>query len=375
MAAKTLSKFVTETKKINFIKRFRVRITKRRLIILGIITALILGISFYRSRQPKFEVDVATAQEIDLTESITSSGSVSADLAATFSFKTVGQLTYLNIKEGVWVQKGEMLARLDTTVLNSAYEQAQSNLRAAEASLERIYDSVKGQNVGESFTAKDTRTTYEVNKDNAYEQVIIARDNLRSATIYAPFTGIATNLATGIAPGVNVSPATPVFSLINPNTTYFDTEVGELDVSKLKVGQKSEITLDAYPDEILDSKVESIGYASFTTSTGGSAYKVRLTMPANIDLKYRYGMNGDAEFILSENKDVLVVPASAILEEDGKTYVYTVNGTNIAHKKEVTTGISSINDTEIKDGITAGEKVVLRPPTRLTEGDKVRIKI
>src|SRR3990172_6031380 len=177
MAAKTLSKLATETKKINLIKRFRIRLTKRRLIILGIITALILGISFYRSRQPKFEVDMAIAQKTDLTESITSSGDVAADLAATFSFKTVGKLNYLNVKEGVWVQKGEMLAKLDITTLNSAYEQAQSNLRATEASLERIYDSVKGQDVGESFSAKDSRTTYEVAKDNAYEALIIARDN------------------------------------------------------------------------------------------------------------------------------------------------------------------------------------------------------
>lgn len=363
----------SKEKASGFWVKLKSKFTRRRVIVLVIIL-LIAGFFIYRStRKPQIDVELVKVEMGDLTESVTASGEVNAEKYSSMTFPVSGKLEWLGVKEGDLVYKWQSLASLNKTGLWAAYNQAQNNLRSAEAALDSTYDSLQNKAGVETYAEISTRTVAEVARDNAYDAVQAASYNLNNSTLYAPFSGVITNFAFGLSEGVNVSLTTPVFAVIDPSTVYITTEVGEIEVIKLEKGQKALIELDAYPGEIYESMIESIDFASTITSTGGTAYKVKLTLPVNEDVQFRVGMNGDVEIIIDEKEDVLLVPASAVTQVDDKQYVWVVDDSGKAAKIEIETGSSSIDEYEIISDLEKGILIITRPPKDIEEGVQVKI--
>jgi len=122
----------------------------------------------------------------------------------------------------------------------------------------------------------------------------------------------------------------------------------------------------------IEGVIEGMAFDSTITSTGGSAYKVRVSFPEQITLKFRVGMNGDADFIVKEKDAQLLVPITAVVEENEDTYVWVVKR-NRAKKVEFEPGDSSIDDVEVLSGLNEGDIVIVRPPANIEEGDRVKI--
>lgn len=323
-------------------------------------------------RNSGLEVNIEKAHFGKLTESVSASGEVSAENSASLAFRTAGEVTEVNFKIGDEVKKGDIIAKLDTTLLYSAYQQADAALRAARASLDSTYDTLQGHENDETFAQISTRTTAETNKDAYYWAFVSASKNLEGAYIRAPFDGILTFVPDNIVPGAYISlPQSAAFQVIGPDSTQFEAEVNEVDINKLTSGSLAQIEIDAYPDEIFEGVVTGYNFTSTTTSTGGTAYKAIITLPENDNLKFKPGMNGDVEITISETEGLLLVPITAIVEDTNNKYVW-VSEKGKAKKIEVTTGKSSIDEIEIASGIEEGTKVVSRPPSRIEEGMKLK---
>jgi len=338
-------------------------------LILALITFVI--VRFMIQGRGAIEVETTKAEKKNITESISASGEISAEKQANITFPSAGKLSFLGVFEGDLVTKGQILASLDKTLLWASYNQAAAELRSAEASLAYTYDTVKGHSTDESFSQRETRTIDEVAKDKAYDAFKAAEYNLRNSTIYAPINGIATNFQEGLAVGVNILPTSTILSVVDPTTTYFRAEVNEMDIPKLTVGQKTQLVLDAFPDQTIEGLIKAIDFTTTTTSTGGTAYIVRVTIPNNTN--FRMGMNGDASFIIIQKDAVISIPTTALVEMDGKETVWVIDRGK-ALKREVRIGSSSVDDVEITSGLTEGEIIVDRPPAKLKEGTKVKIK-
>ena len=350
------------------------RFNTRRIIFL-VIFLLIAFFLVRRVTRAKFEVDVQIVERTQFVDSITASGEVAADEAIDLNFETGGTVAEVAVKLGDEVKKGDLIAKLDTTNLYSTYHQAEADLRAKQASLDVVYDDLKGIGDAETFEEKETRTTAETNKDKSYRAFIIAQRNLAGATLKAPFDGIVASFPEGLAVGTNIAlPASYQISLVNPETIYFLAEVNELDIPKLTSNLKVKISLDAYPGEEYEGAIVGMAFESVTTSTGGSAFPVRMTLPGQEALKFKVGMNGDAEFIVSEKPRQLLVPITAVVEEDGSSFVWIIKRRR-AKKVEIEPGASSINDVEVVSGIGEGDTVILRPPSDLEEGDRVKFDL
>jgi len=82
-------------------------------------------------------------------------------------------------------------------------------------------------------------------------------------------------------------------------------------------------------------------------------------------------MNGEAEFVVSEKADVLMVPLTSLIEEDEKEYVWIVENGR-AKRVEIKTGASSLNNIEVTEGLEEDNVVILRPPSDITEGAKIK---
>lgn len=350
--------------KINGFKKRRPKVFWALVLILVII---LFRQIFFKSE--KINYQTATVTTGNLVETLSTTGTIKAEQYANLSFQSGGRLAFVNVKKGDVVKKGQAIAGLDSVILNASYQQALNNYRNYQASAESVLDSVKDNAGKETYAQKATRTAAEVARDNAYDSVKIAQSDLRNATIFAPFSGIMTELTPSFA-GANVTPATASYILVNLDSVYFDSEISETDLPKVKIGQKVNIKLDAYPDEVIEGKVENIGIVAFTSSTGGNAYSLRINLSNNKNQKYKVGMGGDVEIILATFNNIVKVPAQALVYENEKNYIW-IKENNRLKKREVIIGVSSDNETEIKSGIIDGEVVVSEPLINFKEGQKI----
>lgn len=319
------------------------------LVILGIIT---VGL-FVGSQRGKKEPETIKVTRGEIVEAVSTSGKVLASQMANLTFQTSGKLAWVGVKEGDRVRAGQGIAGLDAIILNTTYQQALNNYRNYQATAENVLDQVKNHSGDETFAQKATRTAAEVARDNARDTMIAAKHTLDLATISSPFGGIIDS-ANPSFPGVNVTPATVSYVVVNPTTLFFEAEIDETDLPKVKTGQEVGINLDAYSDETFTGKITFIGFIATTSETGGNAYKVKISLPKNLDLKFRVGMEGDAEIILRVTKDVLKVPTSSVINEGDKNYVMKGD-----EKVEVTLGTESQDEVEVKSGLNENDTINL----------------
>lgn len=300
----------------------------------------------------KTAVETARVEKGTVKEELVLSGEVNADEYAKLTFPTSGKVIWVGVVEGDEVKKGQALTKLDTTVLNTAFQQARSALRAAEATVEKVHDQVKDHSSDETFTQKDTRTTAEAAKDEAYEAFVAAEYNLRNSTLTSPFAGIITYLAHAYS-GVNVLSTETQVEVINPSTIYFDVSADQNEVVDLSIGQKVNIILDSIPDEELEGEVV---FVSFTPKAGeaGTVYKIKVKfVKDSFDVtKYRIGMSGDAKFVLSQKEEVLFIPPRFVKSDRNGKYVQFEGKNN---KVYVETGLEGEDRVEVIGDVEEGD--------------------
>jgi RND family efflux transporter MFP subunit len=349
------------------IKDIKSKLGKWFWVILGII--ILVAWYMIASSNKSLKVETAQVSKGNLILSVSTSGLVHADQYSALTFPSGGKIASVRVKAGDKVKKGQVIASLDLISLNAVYQQALNNRRSTQATVDSVHDQVKDSSSTETFAQKATRTAAEVANDNAWDTVRAAQENLNNAISYAPFDGFVDTVNPS-SPGINVMPGAANYTIVNPDTVYFDAEVTELDLPNLALSQQVKVKLDAYPDQDFNGIVESIGMVAFTSSTGGNAYHVRVSFPGNEEQKIKVGMGGDAEIIYNTISETLKVPAFAVVSEPSN-YVWIIEK-NRVKKVNVEIGQSSIDETEIKSGLSGGETVITQPPANLKEGQRVQ---
>lgn len=329
--------------------KFRKFIVKKWKFLAVLVVLFIIAFFVFKNKDK--DIQTATIQKGKIAEELILSGEVNAVNYAKMGFETSGKIIYVGIKEGESVKKGKLLSKLDTTVLNSSYQIALSNLRIYDATVANVHDQVKNHDRDESYAQKDLRTTAEANKDKAYEAVIAAKRNLNGASLYAPFNGIVTFVAHPFS-GVYTSLGVAEVEIIEPNTMYFNVLADQTEVTKLIIGQKVEIVLDSFEEKTFDGVVKNI---SFVPKIGesGSVYsvKVEFTDVNLLESKFKIAMTGDAKFIVLEKENTLYVPSGYIKQDKNGEYLKT-NSKN--GKVYIKSGISSEEMTEVIGDVDEG---------------------
>jgi len=332
---------------------------KWKIIILVVALSILISRNLFASDSDELVTQKVVRQ--NLVSTISASGFIKGKNQATLHFQTPGKIAWVGVSQGDEVKKWQSLAKLDTVQLNANVQIAKSNLRAAEASLDRIYDNVKGHDSDESFSQKEVRTAAEVTKDNAYNSVLSAQNALSNATLTAPFDGIVVSISDNFTPGANVT-LTDSIMVADVSEFKFTAQVDEVDFGKIKLGQKVEISLDALADETFEGTVSYISKAGVKTATGGVVVPVEIQFDSN-GHDMAVGLGGDVEFILDQRENVLVVPGNYVKQEDGTGFVYVLED---GHKveREVSIGLTTLTEVEITKGLEEGQVIVLPDMTK-----------
>ena len=324
-------------------------------IYLLLLILLLSGIAYWRyqvSINASENVKSAKVEKGSVKEELVLTGEIMALESANLNFLTSGELNYVGVKEGDYVTKNQILAKLDSTNAYQTYLQAEADLRRYQASLNNAYDQLQGHTNDESFTQIESRTVAETNKDKAYRNFVIAQKNLSNLVLRAPFSGVIASI-THPYTGINTALTESQITLVNPDSIYFEVNADQTEVTDLREGQKVMLILDSFPEKEMEGVIDYIGY---TPKAGevGTVYKVKITILDNLDSKVRIGMSGDAKFVISEKDNVLFVPPNFVNTDTTGKYLNLENKNN---KKYVEVGIEGEDRVEIIGEIEEGELV------------------
>ncbi len=185
----------------------------------------------------------------------------------------------------------------------------------------------------------------------------------------APIDGKIVQLDTAV--GQTAVPGKPLLVIADFDPTYFVANIDEADISRVAVGQKAEIVLDAYPKETLLGEISEVGFISQPTAGGGTAFPVKIGLTDSKGVTIRLGMNGDVDITIGVKKRVVAVPLNAVTTRAGKDTVFVVENKKI-EKRRLTLGLIANEFYQVTEGLSEGEKVVVKNLSKLKGGEEVR---
>jgi len=239
-------------------------------------------------------------------------------------------------------------AEITVAQARSALEQARSTY---SESLRRAQDGLA--------QAVAQRNSLEVNLE-------AARERLNDASVTAPISGVIS--ARNVEPLAMLLPNVAPFMIVKVDTVVVHVNVTESVVNSIASGQKVSVRITAASEAPFIGEVTLI---SPTANDMTAAFSVEIAIDNSKGLM-RPGMFAEAFFVRDESVDSIVIPRSAVLNEDGMTVVYLAEGER-AVRRVVTVGVDSGVEIEITDGLAAGELLIVKGQTYVKDGSLIHI--
>jgi RND family efflux transporter MFP subunit len=380
---------------------------RRTLVLAAVGLAIIAVVAIVAvSRSAPIEVTVASARPAPAAGTQTvlnASGYVTPRRRATVAAKITGRVTEVLVDEGMVVEQGQVLARLDDSdarrryeairadrdVAGAAIDELEVNLADARRTLARTLDlhadGVASQQDLDSATAAVDALEARLmvarrSLDSAEAQLAVAAQDLENYVIRAPFAGIA--VSKDAQPGEMVSPVsagggftrTGISTIVDMESLEIEVDVNESYIARVSPGQPADAVLDAYPEWRIPATVRTI---IPTADRQKATVKVRLTFD-RLDLKILPDMGIKVAFLeLAEHERGArpqaqsLIPASAVRREGSQPVVFIVDG-DVVERRAVTLGRELGTEVEVIAGVAPGERLAVQNLDALSDGRRVR---
>jgi RND family efflux transporter MFP subunit len=326
-------------------------------------------------------VEVSNASIKPIKEIREFTGTVNPIYKYIISPKVSGRVIEITKRIGDWVNKGEIIARLDNAEYQQAVIEAEANLKISQASLneaesqfklanqelERVR-SLQEKGISSSSELDTASTSYEAKKSGlelAKAQIEQRESALESAKIRLDYTVLAATEPGFIGErycdeGNLLSVNSPLVSVVGIDTVIIQATIIEKDYGRITVGQSAELTVDAFPEITFTGKVARIAPVLEEASR---VAKVEVEVENN-QHQLKPGMFARVSVVLQEKKAAQVIPIEAVIRNNGNEGVFVVekdavSGGNIARHYNVETGISTKTEIEIISPEIKGPVVVL----------------
>lgn len=289
----------------------------------------------------------------------------------TVNFMTI-QNGYLSARTK-YQQAKSALTQAETAVTDNenAIAELTNQLAAAQAKqkidkldTEETYQEavINGQNAQTTYNAtvedlKETLQEAEETKEKREEQLQAFEDFVGSdGILYATEDGVITEVS--YEAGDRLTTTGVLFSYATSDDMRISVDVTQEDIVDLQVGDAVDITFTAYPEDSYTGSILSINTTATSDYSNTVSYTVEISVEGELEQLYG-GMTADVIFVTEEKEDVLYVSRKAIVEENGKTYVYRKTALGGRELAEVETGITNGVDIEILSGLEEGDTIYL----------------
>ena len=329
----------------------------------------LLEVSAYKAK-PAGQSNNSSASVLD------ASGYVTARMQATVSSKITGKVLEVFIEEGMFVEKGQILAQLDDSSVQAELNFAKTQLKEAQRVFNRTSELRK-----DNLASQASLDAAESQVDGLKARLDISKQIVADMQIRAPFSGVVINKAA--QPGEMISPVsagggftrTGIGTIVDMSSLEVEVDVNESYINRVQPGQPAITNLNAYPNWDISSEVIAI---IPTADRNKATVKVRIGLLEK-DARVLPDMGAKVSFLKDqiieapEKLEGVMIPSSSLIKEGNLSYVFVIKN-GLITKTKVTVGSLSSNFSRISNGIEVGDNVVTDPSNELQNGQEVLIK-
>ncbi|KQL48369.1 RND transporter [Brevibacillus choshinensis] len=254
-----------------------------------------------------------------------------------------------------------MKALFDSGALSAAeLEKNTLDLEKARTGLDQVqaqYDLAKAGPTSDTVAALQA----EVSRLNS--SLELAKSSYDNTIVRAPISGIVAKR--NLDPGEMAGAGSPLLVLVKMDEVKVEASVPQEQINNVKVGSSVDVKVSSLGGKVLKGNVE---FVSPISDANSSSFPVKIRVP-NQDGTLRAGMVAEV-MLQGQVEQGTKVPTAAVLEKDGKQYIYTVDK-DVVHQVEVTVSNASGDWTTVTAGVNDNDQVVLNPTDKLAEGTKV----
>ena len=334
----------------------------------------------------KIEIDYYTVEPVSLSEVVTATGTMESVTQVNVGTQVTGIIEHLYADYNDHVTKGQLLAELEKTLLDSELKSADANMASAEATYQYAktnYERDKAlhdEQLISDYEFQTSQRDYDVARlsyEKSKADRVRAAKNLNYAEIYSPIDGIVISreveVGQTVVSSMNVADLYVIADLENMQVVG---NVDEADIGQVKVGQNVTFTVDSYPDDIFNGTVTQVRLNPTTTSNVVT-YEVIVNAP-NPDLKLIPGMTANLTIYTLELNDIIAAPLKALKfepipkeEEDAdlpdlcplaspvKNSVWVLRDNRLV-ETPVELGMANNIYQQITSGLSKGDKIALQ---------------
>ncbi len=393
---------------------------KRTLLYLAVLVVLLPSLPACKSKDKKtspksgekiYPVSVTPVVNLELPDAREVKGLFVPSDKLDVKSELEGKVLNVAVNEGQNVTMGELLATINPETLQLLLEKEKAELKEVELKLENptpsnvrevkrpegprtpenpqapVVNPTPEAEAAQAETQKAENTKPENAEEEASAKTVGPERNetqirVDEATLDRLKTSIAftekklefTNITSGISGMVahkNITDGSVValgeilFQVVRIDPILFSMSVDKQTVLSLKKEQRLDVMSEDMPGYDLTG---DIVYISPEADTQSHRYEVRISLP-NTQQKIKAGMAGKAFIPLNESRNTLVIPEAALVQKDGKAYVYVLKGT-VAERRSVELGIQHENKVEVTKGVKEGEEVVVKGHATFDEDEE-----
>jgi RND family efflux transporter MFP subunit len=377
------------------------------LVVLVILASAAIGAVWWFNGPKPTVVNTSAAREVTLAGGgtdrtlLNASGYVTARREATVSSKVTGKVTEVMVEEGMKVDAGQVLARIDSSNVERSLRLAEAQLESARAALgetkanlahaqreweRRVAvgnaasqsDRDRAEADAKAYQARLVRQMAEISV--AEGEVAVWKQQEDDTIIRAPFPGIVTTK--NAQPGEMISPMsvggftrTGICTIVDMSSLEIEVDVSESYINRVEPAQPVEATLDAYPNWRIPGKVIAI---IPTADRQKATVKVRIGFekldPRILpDMSVKVAFQSAAPTTAKSVERAVVIPKAAVRQQDGRDIVWVVRDGRV-ERRAVTVASTGADEVSIAAGLSAGERVVADKAEGLVDGARVTVE-
>jgi HlyD family secretion protein len=363
-----------------------------------VVVGTVLRLTIFRPADVPVTVFRVARGVVEETVTNSKAGKVASRHRATLSTEIGGRVARLPVRKGTRVRAGDVLVQLADADVRAQLalqersadavaasereacaraDQADKDLARSRALAEDrvISAAILDSSVSARDAARAACDAAHARVRQARAAVDLARVDLRKTVLRAPFDGVVAELTTEVGEWITPSPPglpiPPVVELISAADLYVSAPLDEVDVGRVKDGQTVRVTMDAYPGRSFPGRVVRVAPYVLDVQEQNRTFEIEVELDdAAFARTLVPGSSADVEVVLDTHVDAMRVPSHAVLE--GTKVLVVRDGRLVA--VPVKTGLKNWAFTEIREGLTPGDLVVVTfDDPAVKEGARVRI--
>ncbi|MDQ3535937.1 MAG: efflux RND transporter periplasmic adaptor subunit [Bacteroidota bacterium] len=293
-------------------------------------------------------VQLSTVESVPFVHYLKVQGRVDSDKNVLLSARSSGTIIKVYVSEGQQVKKGQILAQIDASILESSRTELQTSLDLANNIFERqqkLWDQKIGTEV-QYLQAKNNKESLESKLASLQEQIQLTK-------IIAPFAGSIDKIH--IREGEVAAPGAPAIRIVNPSDFKITAEIAENYISRIQKGNNAIVQI---PDlkATINSKVITVSRVINPTNR---TFSVEVKLPDSLNQHVKANMISYLNIEDYRNEDAVVVPIKAVQQSEAEGNYVFVAENNRATLRPVKLGQTYQNNAEIISGLQAGEQIII----------------